>query len=116
MFRAGSARLLISFQDVVEAVDALGSPTQTWTPKCQLNAEVENEEYTVTDSLSTGPRKESTKSMTLIVRNAPSLGLNTRMRAVDSRSGTIYAITGIRYDAKKTKCFIDVVSGASKGG
>jgi head-tail adaptor len=116
MYQAGASRRLISFQDVTEAVDAMGGPTQTWTQKCQLHALVEGELFEVTDSLTTGPRKETTKNMTLVVRNAASLQLNTRMRAVDSRTGEIFAITAIRYDAKKTQCFVDVVGGASKGG
>ena len=116
MYAAGASRLSISFQYVTEEVDAMGAPTQRWTEKCILHAQVEGEQYDVNDSMSNGPRKESTKSMTLVVRNAPSLGLNTRMRAVDFHSGEVFSITAIRYDAKKTRCFVDVVGGVSKGG
>jgi head-tail adaptor len=115
MFNAGAARMKFSFQDVIEGVDAMGAPVQTWSEKCQLHAEVENEQFEVNDGTATGPRRESVKTMTLIVRNAPSLGINSRMRAMDMRTAEIYAITAVRYDAKKTRCFIDIQGGNSKG-
>ena len=107
--------MLVDFESPVEALDALGAPTRTWTRYAQMHAAVENEQATASDDQKPGPREESTRSMTLVVRCHVGLKLHTRMRAVDVRLGDIFEIQSIRYSMKRDQAFVDVVSGQSDG-
>lgn len=115
VFNAGAANRKMKFQSVVEGTDTLGAPVQTWTDYMTVHASIEGEESTVSDSLTTGPRREALKTMTVSIRNHPSFTFNTRQRVIDVRTNEVYSITGIRYNAKRSICFIDLVGGGSKG-
>jgi head-tail adaptor len=107
--------MLVDFETAVEALDALGAPTRTWTRYAQLHAAVENEQTTTTDDLTRGPREEATRSLTLVVRCHVGLRLETSMRVVDVRKGDVLEIQAIRYSAKRDQAFVDVVGGQSNG-
>jgi head-tail adaptor len=115
VFNAGAARAKIEIQDSVELLDAMHAPTRTWTLYKVVHAEIENERFEVDDSLTTGPREESIKTMTLVVRNHMNFNINTRQRVKNLRTNELFEITAIRYDGKRTKCFIDVKGGESNG-
>ena len=115
MFNAGAANLYIDIQNVTTTLDAQGAPIRTYASYLNCYAAVERLEYAVENSATGGPREESIKTFTMVVRNHPSLNINSRQRVVDLNSGDIYHITGIRYDAKLTTCYIDVQSGESDG-
>lgn len=107
--------MLVDFESPIETTDALGAPTRTWTRYAQMHAAVENETSTTTDELTNGPREESTRSLTLVVRSHMGLKLHSRMRVVDVREGDVFEIRAIRYSAKRDQAFVDVVGGQSDG-
>ena len=115
MFNAGQAQMKVRIESPAEVKDAMGAPKTGWLPYAEVHAGVENREYSVADSLSTGPRRESAKNMTLIVRNHVNRAYHTNMRAVDVRTGEVYAITSIRYGARRDVCYMDVTGGVSDG-
>lgn len=96
-------------------MDSLHAPTRTWTKYAECHAAIENEQFVTDDSFTNGPREESIKTMTLIIRNHPGLAFNTRQRVKDLLSGELFEITGIRYDGKRTTCFVDVRGGQADG-
>lgn len=116
MFNAGAARLHLKVQNPVEGVDALGAPATQWVDYVELFAATENESFEVSDSMASGPRREATKTFTAVIRNHPQLAFNTRQRFIDLDSLETFAVASIRYDAKRTQCFVDLVGGVSKGG
>ena len=107
--------MLVDFESPVESVDALGAPTRAWTRYVQMHAAVENELATADDDLASGPREESTRTMTLVVRSHVGLKLHTRMRVVDARNGELFEIRSIRYSARRDQAFVDVIGGQSDG-
>jgi head-tail adaptor len=107
--------MLVDFESPIETTDALGAPTRSWTRYAQLHAAVETEISTTTDELTNGPREESTRSLTLVVRSHMGLKLHSRMRVVDVREGDVFEIRAIRYSAKRDQAFVDVVGGQSDG-
>ena len=107
--------MLVDFESPVESVDTLGAPFRSWTRYAQMHVAVENEITTTSDEITNGPREESTRSMTLVVRCHIGLRLETRMRVVDVRKGDILEIRAIRYSAKRDQAFVDVVGGQSDG-
>jgi head-tail adaptor len=115
VFNAGAARALVEIQDSVELLDAMHAPTRSWVLYKKVHAIIENERFEVDDSLSTGPREESIKTMTLVVRNHMGFNINSRQRIKDLRTNELFEILAIRYDGKRTTCFIDVKGGESDG-
>lgn len=115
MFIAGQARTLIDLQELVNGVDANGAPVRTYTSHVQCYAMTEARRADVNDSTDTGPREESVKTLTLIVRNHASLNINTRMRVNVVGTGEYYNITAIRYDASESTCYIDCTGGQANG-
>jgi head-tail adaptor len=107
--------MFVEFQEPQEALDGLGAPMRTWTRVGSSHVGVENENITTTDSQSRGPREESIRSMTLVVRLFASFKLHTRMRVMDLRSGELFEISAVRYSAKRDQAFVDVVGGQSDG-
>lgn len=116
MFNAGAARLHLKVQNPVEGVDALGAPATQWADYIELFAATENESFEVSDSMASGPRREATKSFTAVIRNHHLLDIHTRQRFIDVLSRETFSVAAIRYDAKRTQCFVDLVGGVSKGG
>ncbi len=116
MFNAGSARLHFKVQNPADSVDGLGAPITGWADYLEVFAAIENESFDVSDSMASGPRREATKSLTAIIRNHYSLDFHTRQRFVNTLTNEIFAVSAIRYDAKRTQCFVDLVGGVSKGG
>lgn len=117
MFESGKANTLLEVQNASDGVDALGAPEFGWVsqvPALLLFAYPENE-TTAVDSLASGPREESVRTLTFVTRNHPGLVINTRQRLVDMATSELYRVNAIRYDAKKTMCYIDVVTGESSG-
>jgi hypothetical protein len=115
MFNAGAARMVVEFQDPVETLDSMYAPTRTWAKYMEVHAGVEGEQYNVDDGISTGPREEGVKSMTLVIRNHSGLAFHTRQRVLNKLTNELYEITGIRYDGKRTLCFVDVRGGQASG-
>jgi len=97
-------------------LDSLNAPYTTWTEYATVYCEVENAETRADESMSSGPRKELTKNMTLITRCHPSQSFSPSMRAVDATTGDIYAINAVRYDTRRTTAYIDCQGGISSGG
>jgi hypothetical protein len=117
MFESGRVNTQVEVQNPSDGTDAMGAPQFGWVsqvPQLLLFAYPENE-VTAVDSLSTGPREEAVRTMTLVTRNHPGISINTRQRLVNTQNGEIYRINAIRFDAKQTTCFIDVVTGESNG-
>jgi len=115
MFNAGAARMYAEVQNPVEALDSMYAPTRTWTKYMDVHAVIENEQFNVDDGLATGAREEGVRTMTLIIRNHPQLAFHTRQRVVNKLTNELYEITGIRYDGKRTLCFVDVRGGQADG-
>jgi hypothetical protein len=115
MFNAGAARMHVEFQDPVESVDALFAPVITWKPYARRHVQVENEQATVSDSFTTGPREESVKTMTLVVRHHPNFGYSTRQRVVNLHTGELFEVEAIRYNSTKSMCYVDVRGGQASG-
>lgn len=115
MFIAGLANMRIDIQDVINGVDALGAPTRAYNSYLQCYAQTDGQQYSVTDSESAGPREESAKTITLIVRNHAQLNINTSQRVVDLETGELFSIQAIRYDRLNTVCYLDCVGGVANG-
>lgn len=117
MFDAGKVTTLLQIQVPSGAVDSMGAPEFGWapaTPALFLYAYPENE-LNSQNSLSDGPREEAIRTLTFVTRNSPDIDINVQQRLLDTEAGVLYRILAIRYDAKKTTCFIDVESGVAHG-
>lgn len=115
MFIAGAATMLVDIQDVVNGVDALGAPTRSYVTYIQCYAQTDAHQFSVSTSDSVGPREESSKAITLIVRNHAQLDINVSQRIVDTETGEIYSINAIRYDSLGVVCYIDCIGGLANG-
>jgi hypothetical protein len=97
-------------------LDDMSAPYSTWSEYATVYGEVENSETRADESMASGPRRELTKSMTLIVRCHPSQTFSPAMRLVDLTTGDTYAISAVRYDTRRTTAYIDCIGGSSAGG
>ncbi len=117
MFESGKVNMQVEVQNPNDGVDGMGAPQFGWVPQVPpllLWAYPEND-VTAVNSLTTGPREESIRTMTLVTRNHPGININARQRLVNTQNGEIYRISAIRFDPKKTTCYLDVSTGESNG-
>lgn len=105
----------VKIQNVVNGVDAMGAPTRTYTDYLECWVQVENRQVASADSVTAGPREESTRTATFIARNHSSLNINTSQRIVVQDTGEIMGITAIRYDQRSTVVYMDVQGGVANG-
>lgn len=115
MFNAGMATTKLRIESQVDSIDSLGAPTQTWILIAEVFASVNDEEVSVEESLTTGPRRESAKRVTFSFRMIPKVQFGTRMRLTNPATSEVFSVNAIRYDRKRTVVFVDAIGGVSNG-
>lgn len=96
--------------------DAMGAPYSTYAPYASVMAAFEGAEISGSVDSGSGPRQDVTQRKTIIFRNHPSQSFTPDMVAVEQETGIVFNILAIRYDYRKTTCFMDIESGKSNGG
>jgi len=115
MLNIGLSRVFVTIEAPVSDVDDMGAPTTTWATYATAFGELEGDQVMQDDGLSTGPRREVTRSSTLIIRCHPSEMFSPAMRVVTS-DGQVMSISAVRYDSKHSRAYMDVQGGQSSGG
>lgn len=114
MIAVGKLNRQVTLQEPTTALDGMGGPVLTWATYATVWSAIENEEYTSNES-NAAPHERGVMSRTYIIRNHPTYNIHLKMRINDPLDGFLGAISAIRYDAKRTVCYIDAQSGASNG-
>lgn len=98
------------------AYDSMGAPYSTYAFYATVMAEFEGAEISGSVDTGAGPRQDVTQRKTLIFRNHPSQSFTPDMVAIEQATGITFNILAIRYDYRKTTCYMDIESGKSNGG
>jgi head-tail adaptor len=114
MLNAGAMWLAITIQSPVDLLDSTGAPYRSWISYHTCHAATEGAQTTANESNSS-PYESATRTVTFIIRNHVRLDITTDMRIIVGQDSSVWAITSIRYDTKRSVCYVDATSGAAKG-
>ena len=112
MLPVGKMNRQIKLQSPTSGIDSMGGSVTTWSDLATVWAGIENEEYSSSESTA-APHERGTVTRTYIIRNHPSMSIGLGLRVQDLMDGSLSVVGAIRYDSKRTVCYLDATSGAS---